>query len=939
MMNHKNTVTTAIQRHNENLISFESFHDVEVIPSTLDTSISNEMQKFKISKANVYMTKIIGSIMTILFLFVTFAYGQNCTLPLGWGSPTLANGQSRTWYQITWATYTQTCTGAAALLTCTNWVISPDINTFKYASCTPHTWANCTSPTGANHLQYRTLYKANQNTYTQTCQQLSQSLQCLDGTFTGWITPQLYTFASCTSQTRMQCLDAWTNNIMDHGETVIGYAASIPGFGQTCSTLQRTLTCTNSFWSGNGNAGQQWLVTSCTNPSSFSWCTNIRTNTIIPHGSTLTAYTSPNGICANILKPLSCVNGIWSGNGTAQQVGLSSSCIEANTASCPEVIVGLGTGSRPHGSFITQYTHNIALQPNDYCIDFTKQLQCINGTRSGNQIGLHTWCQNISAGSCENPRISNLYTPSLWFINVYTSDIPTASYGCESVKKTLYCNAGSRYLGNASGSLVLDPATTYKETCNGCILPRWTWLILPEWDSTGAYSTTSTMLPKSCNDFSTTLSCNWGILNGNWQTYKYPSCSWEQLLQWIDLTINESPGLPGQENLITGIIAQWSSPQINILFKNKWDTSVNQTFPAPWFLSCIRKEQGLNVYASNPIVDSFVVNAGTKVGINIRIKSLFTQSLWVKTLVCTFNSSTITNELNTRNNTWSWSFEIVEASRFDLALSKSIESISKNLESAEWAKWTQGLQNFLYNKIMNVLVPLIVIIGILSAILWFYKLMFSSDEKAVDEWTRYIIYGVIWIIIIMSARFIGQNIFEMLTGPVVWSDIAQWLYNRIVYPFIKFAIYLVLGAMFVILVTRVITFLFGTDADAVKKAGTLIWWNVISMLIIIWAKQIVQAIYGMQNDVINPNATNLGEIWSGILADKNIPILYQVINYALGIASLVILVVIIIQTVKLLMKPDDAAQIKSIKNSLVYMLLGIFVLGAGYLIVNFAIIN
>jgi len=51
---------------------------------------------------------------------------------------------------------------------------------------------------------------------------------------------------------------------------------------------------------------------------------------------------------------------------------------------------------------------------------------------------------------------------------------------------------------------------------------------------------------------------------------------------------------------------------------------------------------------------------------------------------------------------------------------------------------------------------------------------------------------------------------------------AVGLYDRILYPFIKLAIYLVLGAMFVILVTRVITFLFGSDADAQKKAGTLI---------------------------------------------------------------------------------------------------------------------
>lgn len=294
------------------------------------------------------------------------------------------------------------------------------------------------------------------------------------------------------------------------------------------------------------------------------------------------------------------------------------------------------------------------------------------------------------------------------------------------------------------------------------------------------------------------------------------------------------------------------------------------------------------------------------------------------------------------NDTRSWTFEIVQADRFDLALSKSIQKISQNLEAAEWAKGVQWVQNFLYNKIMNVLVPLVIIIWILSAILWFYKIMFSSEDAATKEGTNYIIYWVIGIIVIMSAKFIGQNIFELLSpqgsGLIQWNTIAIWLYDKIIYPFIKFAIYLVLGAMFIILITRVITFLFGSDTDAQKKAWTLIWWNVVSMLIIIWAKQIVEAIYGKQDQVVK-DITNLGDIGSWILADRNIPILYQVINYALGMASLVILVIIIIQTIKLLTKPDDPAQIKNIKNSLLYMLIGILILGAGYLIVNFAIIN
>jgi multisubunit Na+/H+ antiporter MnhB subunit len=219
--------------------------------------------------------------------------------------------------------------------------------------------------------------------------------------------------------------------------------------------------------------------------------------------------------------------------------------------------------------------------------------------------------------------------------------------------------------------------------------------------------------------------------------------------------------------------------------------------------------------------------------------------------------------------------------------------------------------------------------------------MFSSDENAVKEWTNYIIYGVIGIIVIMSAKFIGQNIYDIITVDwwIEWYKIATSLYDKILYPFIKLAIYLVLGAMFVILLWRVITFLFGSDTDAQKKAGTLIWRNIISMLIIIWSKQIVEVIYWARDKVVNENMTNLWEIGSWVLENKSIPILYDIINYALGIASLVILVIIIVQTLKLLMKPDDPAQAKSIKTSLMYMFIGILILWAGYLIVNFAIIN
>ena len=106
-----------------------------------------------------------------------------------------------------------------------------------------------------------------------------------------------------------------------------------------------------------------------------------------------------------------------------------------------------------------------------------------------------------------------------------------------------------------------------------------------------------------------------------------------------------------------------------------------------------------------------------------------------KTIACTINPGLLNgvNDVNGGNNTWSGTFEVVKADRFDLALNRSIEPISKNLEAAEGATGTQGVQNFLYDKIMNVLVPLVIIIGILSAILGFYKIMFSTEDTATKE--------------------------------------------------------------------------------------------------------------------------------------------------------------------------------------------------------------
>lgn len=421
----------------------------------------------------------------------------------------------------------------------------------------------------------------------------------------------------------------------------------------------------------------------------------------------------------------------------------------------------------------------------------------------------------------------------------------------------------------------------------------------------------------------------------------------------VDLRIKwEFAGFPSWTEDLP-LIAQKSSPTITFEITNQWDELLQATNIAAGFLQCKRAETNINIYSS-PSISNFVANPWVPQNISITLDDIFTQAVGSKTIICEINKDRLYYiwEQVITNNTRSGIVQVIETSRFDIAMERAIKPIKKNLEApaVQWGNnllsWPEVIKNFVYNKVMDVGVPLIIIVGILSAILGFYKMFFSTDDTGTQEWVKYIAYGLIGIIIIMSAKYIWTMMYEGIffswasnsINDIQWFDIAWKIYELLIYPFIKLAIYLVLGVMFIILAWRVLTFIFGSNDDTQKKAGTLIGRNIIAMLVIISAKQIVEAIYGKQKDIFKP-ISNLWEIGSGILADKNIPILYQVINRAMGLASLAVLIIIIFQTVQLLTKPDSPESMKSLKNSILYIFIGLLIIGSGYLITNFLIFN
>lgn len=239
--------------------------------------------------------------------------------------------------------------------------------------------------------------------------------------------------------------------------------------------------------------------------------------------------------------------------------------------------------------------------------------------------------------------------------------------------------------------------------------------------------------------------------------------------------------------------------------------------------------------------------------------------------------------------------------------------------------------------------PIIIIAGIIVAMIGFYKIMFAEGDEEVKNGINYIIWGTVGIILMMSASYITNVLFD---GVFSGGDLntfsgvnaIQILYDSVVFPFVKMAIYLVVGIMFVMLLTRVFKFVLSPSEEIKDQSITIIVYNVVAILIILLAKQLVEFVYGKKADVLNQNAQNLGQFGGGILTN-NLPLIYSIINRVLGLTAFMILILIIMESYFLLTQPDDEEALGKIKNTIGYAFLGLVVIGAGYVLTNFLLFN
>ena len=261
--------------------------------------------------------------------------------------------------------------------------------------------------------------------------------------------------------------------------------------------------------------------------------------------------------------------------------------------------------------------------------------------------------------------------------------------------------------------------------------------------------------------------------------------------------------------------------------------------------------------------------------------------------------------------------------------------------------------DFFTQQVVNLIgyaIDVFIMIWIAIAFFWGYKIMFSDKEDAYKEWINLIAYGVIWIIIMVSAKFISgalvgdwgilseQRSEVNATGPN-WIEIAQQLYERVMYPFIKVALYLIVWILFFIMAAKVVTFIISTDDVAKKKAWWIILWTTIWMFIILWAKQVVEAVMWNESTILNDQAKYVDEIWELPTTFGHIPLVHNILNWVMWLTMFVVLVLVIIQAYTIFAKPDDPKNRERLKKTLLYILIWVLVVGASYVISSFLVIN
>jgi len=285
-------------------------------------------------------------------------------------------------------------------------------------------------------------------------------------------------------------------------------------------------------------------------------------------------------------------------------------------------------------------------------------------------------------------------------------------------------------------------------------------------------------------------------------------------------------------------------------------------------------------------------------------------------------------------------------SNYDRSIQDSIQNIEGVVGNDLVDQRGEDAVNTLIFRVINaIVIPSAIFMGIFLALLGFYKLFVSNNPDDIQTWLNYVLWWVVGILVMVSARYIGfviwNDIFDAGTNTRLNGvEMSDQVYSQIFYPFLKLGIYLVIWVLFLVVIVKSYKFVISDEDTNQQTTINAIIGNILGILLILGSKEIVEAVYGRREDVIKTTFENMSQIWWALLAGRaNIPIYFQFINRLIGLIVVAILVFLLIQGFKLLFNPESDDSIDETKKYLLYATLGVIVIGTCYVIVNSLIVS
>lgn len=91
-------------------------------------------------------------------------------------------------------------------------------------------------------------------------------------------------------------------------------------------------------------------------------------------------------------------------------------------------------------------------------------------------------------------------------------------------------------------------------------------------------------------------------------------------------------------------------------------------------------------------------------------------------------------------------------------LEQTVQPIEEYIDVGVTSRGATGIRDFAINTFYDVAFPFIFAVGLLMAVLGIIKLLFSSQEEDRSKALKVVLWGVIGIVLIVSARYITYTV-------------------------------------------------------------------------------------------------------------------------------------------------------------------------------------